>query len=393
MQEQAGRTQNNVFRNGCNLAKLPVVDIVVDDLVLLQAGDKIPADGYLFVGEIQVNQASLSGETEPVKKRKAPEHYSITADPAEQDMAGPSYCFRGTVVDDGEAVLRVAKVGESTYYGKMQKDLFEQDDRLSPLQVKLTALADGISMLGYVGASFIALSFLFKQFVMDNHYSWSKMVEYLSHYQVALHDVVTAVILGIIIIVVAVPEGLPMMIAIVLSLNMRKLLGQQVLVRKLLGIETAGSLNLLFADKTGTITRGFFAPTLFISGEAKVVDSFGAMSKAQQKIFALAVREASSAVVSPDGKTVGGNSSDRALLSFLDLHSQKENLHSTIVREILFNSERKFSAARLRVVTKTSDDILGNSVRNFRATEFKDISVVKVGAPFLLLLHAWSLFP
>ncbi len=380
LQEKASRSQNNVFRNGSQLVKLPVVDIVVGDLVLLQAGDKIPADGFLFVGEIQVNQASLSGEREEVKKRKAPADYQITSDPTEQDMAGPTYCFRGTVVDDGEAVMRVGKVGEGTYYGKMQQDLFEKDDRLSPLQVKLTALADGISMLGYVGASFIALSFLFKQFVMDNHYSWAKITEYLSHYQVALHDVVTAVILGIIIIVVAVPEGLPMMIAIVLSLNMRKLLRSNVLVRKLLGIETAGSLNLLFADKTGTITRGFFAPTLFISGDRKVVDSFGAMTKPLRNIYALAVREASSAVVSADGMTVGGNSSDRALISFLDHHALNENLHSSIVREILFNSERKFAAARLRVVTKTSEDILGASIRNFGASEFRDVSVIK-GAP------------
>jgi calcium-translocating P-type ATPase len=391
LQEKASRSQNNVFRNGSDLIKLQVVDIVVGDMVLLQAGDKIPADGTVFAGEIQVNQASLSGEREEVKKRKAPSDYVMVNEPTEEDMAGPFYCFRGTVVDDGEAVMRVHKVGESTYYGKMQKDLFEKDERLSPLQVKLTALADGISMLGYVGATFIAFSFLFKQFVMDNHYSWTKMVEYFGHWEVALHDVVTAVILGIIIIVVAVPEGLPMMIAIVLSLNMRKLLQGQVLVRKLLGIETAGSLNLLFADKTGTITRGFFTPSLFIAGDLKSFETFSTVPVALRNLYALAVREASSAVVSPSGIVVGGNSSDRALLTFLDNTLSNEKFHSSIIKEILFNSERKFSAARLRVRTDATADILGINVKDFRKAEFREVSVVK-GAPEILFERCSSFY-
>lgn len=384
LQEKASRAQNNVFRNGSDLVKLQVSDVVVGDMVLLQAGDKIPADGLIYAGEISVNQASLSGEREEVKKRKPPADYVLPDEPTENDMAGSAYCFRGTVVDDGEAVMRVTKVGESTYYGRMQKDLFEKDERLSPLQVKLTALADGIAMLGYVGATFIALSFLFKQFVMDNHYSWTRIVDYVSHWTVALHDVVTAVILGIIIIVVAVPEGLPMMIAIVLSLNMRKLLRGQVLVRKLLGIETAGSLNLLFADKTGTITRGFFTPMLFVSGDLKACSAFAQMPEALRLLYALAVREASSAVVSPSGAVVGGNSSDRALLQFLDHTALNEKLHSTIVSEILFNSERKFAVARLRVRTDTAVDILGPSIRGFASRgPHQEVSVVK-GAPEIL---------
>ena len=390
LQEKASRSQNNVFRNG-ELLKVSVADIVVNDLVLLQAGDKIPADGTLVAGEVQVNQASLSGEREELKKRvfDLKGAFQFPSDPSEADIGGPFSCFRGTVVDDGEAVMRVCSTGENTYYGKMQKDLFEKDERLSPLQVKLTALADGISMLGYVGATFIALSFLFKQFVMDNGFSWSRMITYLGHWEVALHDVVTAVILGIIIVVVAVPEGLPMMIAIVLSLNMRKLLAGNVLVRKLLGIETAGSMNLLFADKTGTITRGFFSPTMFVSGDVSSYNDFGAMPTPLASLYALAVREASSAVIGPNGEAVGGNSSDRALLSFLDNTAQHERLDSSIVSEILFNSERKFGAARLRVQTKMTGDILSNSIPGFASNEHHEISVVK-GAPEMLFENCTS---
>jgi len=96
----------------------------------------------------------------------------------------------------------------------------------------------------------------------------------LSNWTIVLHDVVTALILAIIVIVVAVPEGLPMMIAIVLSLNMRKLLRDNVLVRKLSGIETAGSVNILFVDKTGTLTRGVFEPQCFVSGDGNKSESF-----------------------------------------------------------------------------------------------------------------------
>ncbi len=391
LQEKASRSQNNVFRNGSDLQKIPVVDIVVGDLVLLQAGDKIPADGCIVAGEIQVNQASLSGERDEVRKRAAPSDYRTPEEPSEGDIGGPFACFRGTVVDDGEAVLRVSSVGEHTYYGKMQKDLFEKDERLSPLQVKLTALADGISMLGYVGASFIALSFLFKQFVMDNGFSWTRILDYVSHWEVALHDVVTAVILAIIIIVVAVPEGLPMMIAIVLSLNMRKLLADEVLVRKLLGIETAGSLNLLFADKTGTITRGFFKPTMFISGELNSYPNFSSIPAPLRGLYSLAVREASSAVVGPSGAIVGGNSSDRALLSFLDNTALNERLQSTIVSEILFNSERKFTAARLRVRTNLTADVLSNSVPHFTSEPHREVSVVK-GAPEIIFERCSSYY-
>jgi len=131
--------------------------------------------------------------------------------------------FRGTIVVDGEAVLQTKSVGLQTLYGAFIAKGGQSDDRESPLQYKLGVLADNISKVGYVGASCIAVSFLFKQIIMDNHYSWSEIVGYALSGGALLHDVVKSVILAIIVIVVAVPEGLPMMIAIVLSLNMKRL--------------------------------------------------------------------------------------------------------------------------------------------------------------------------
>ncbi len=124
-------------------------------------------------------------------------------------------------------------------------------------------------MFGYVAATLIFFSFLFKQIIMDNQYDMERIKAYVFNWQVALKDVVTSIILSIIVIVVAVPEGLPMMIAIVLSLNMRRLLRAKVLVRKLLGIEAAGSIDILFVDKTGTLTKGIFEPQMFVSGNCQ----------------------------------------------------------------------------------------------------------------------------
>lgn len=185
--------------------------------------------------------------------------------------------------------------------------------------MKLSHLADQVSTFGYVGATGIAVSFLFKQFVLDQNYSYESIIAYLSlsNWQVALHDVVTSLILAIIVIVVAVPEGLPMMIAIVLSLNMKKLLDAQVLVRRLMGIETAGSLDTLFVDKTGTLTRGIFSPQSFITGNAETFSSSTAIPTPLCEVLTFALRESTSAVINKQGVTKGGNSSDRALLEFM----------------------------------------------------------------------------
>jgi Ca2+-transporting ATPase len=181
LQLAASRVQNRVFRNGA-ITTVFVNEVVVDDLVLLQAGDKIPADGELIVGEIGSIQAALNGEPDSVRKTVPPPGYKHSE---EDGFADSHALFRGAVVDDGEGVMRVREVGLKTHFGRLFDELNADDDRESPLQLKLSALADGISMLGYVGATFIAVSFLFKQFVMDNHFQWSAIVAYGSNWQVA----------------------------------------------------------------------------------------------------------------------------------------------------------------------------------------------------------------
>ena len=192
LQLEASRVQNRVFRNGA-VATVFVNEIVVNDLVLLQAGDKVPADGELVVGEIGSIQAVLNGEPDSVRKTPPPAGYKHAP---EDGFTDAHAIFRGAVVDDGEGVMRVREVGLQTHFGKLFDELNAEDDRESPLQLKLSALADGISMLGYIGSTFIAVSFLFKQFILDNHFQWSAIVAYSGNWQLVLKDIVTSLILG-----------------------------------------------------------------------------------------------------------------------------------------------------------------------------------------------------
>jgi calcium-translocating P-type ATPase len=344
------------------------------DYVLLEPGDKIPADGVLIAGSLKVNQMWLTGEPEPVRKTPTDVNHEISNDCSDEHLV-----FRGTLVEEGDGVMLVKAIGTKTVYGDMLEKINEEDDRESPLQVKLTNLADGISTLGYIGATFIFLSFLFKQFVMDQGFSMTNTMNHLMHWQAALKDVVTALILSIIIIVVAVPEGLPMMIAIVLSINMKHLLDQQVLVRRLLGIETAGSLNVLFSDKTGTITCGVLQPHNFVTADLEDINIHEGhtIPPKLNDIFRFCIKNSSSCHCDKAGNIVGGNSSDRAFMSIIDKPYLLVEEPVKRVSEILFNSALKFSAVKL--VANPTETIVGESFFNEG-----QILVVK-GAPEKLL--------
>jgi Ca2+-transporting ATPase len=170
-----------------------------------------------------------------------------------------------------------------------------------------------------------------------------------------------------------------MMIAIVLSLNMRKLLSENVLVRRLLGIETAGSVDLLLVDKTGTLTKGVFTPENFVSGDGKVFKGFKAIPDALQELLAFAIRESTSTLVTADKKIIAGNASDRALVAFMEDVGKIEDSDARVhVREheVIFNSARKFSGVQLTL----------HPARKLTTLQGKQVTVIK-GAPDFLLDH------
>lgn len=322
---------------------IPADEVVVGDVILLQSGDKILADGILAEGALSVDNSALNGEAEECPKTEAPDGFAIPETITGDTFVDAHSLFRGATVLDGEGYMIVQKVGLDTMMGKMAKDM-EDKEPDSPLKVKLNKLAGQISVFGYIGAIIIALAY-FVHFVM--------LAGGLSAYLATgglsiLGDVMNAVAIAITIIVCAVPEGLPLVIALVLMQNTGKLLKVNVLVRKSIGIETAGSLNILFSDKTGTITKGQLEVVEFFDGCGRTIDINTAA--AMREALHLSIGKNTGALFDDQHHVVGGNMTDQALLKFLGedaFHALAARDDCEIGAQQDFNSANKFSQAYL----------------------------------------------
>jgi calcium-translocating P-type ATPase len=345
LQEEASQILCKVYRSD-DISQISINDIVTNDAVLLQTGDKVPADGVLLSGELAVDQAVLNGETKEARKIVMPNDY-VEQD-SDMDFLNEYKLFRGSVVVSGNAVMSVTTVGDKSVYGQIAKELQQDDDRDTPLKVKLSNLANGISKFGYIGGVLIAVALLFQRIVIHNGFEIAQIASYCSNWMTVVQDVLQALMLAVIIIVMAVPEGLPLMIAIVSALNMGKMLKDNVLVRKIAGIETAGSLNILFSDKTGTITKGQLEAVAFISGNGQEYKSYDQVVGELGKLLSMSIHQNTNALLSGSGKqlkVIGGNATERAILSFAAGKNGVVNVAA--ISSIPFNSENKFSASRV----------------------------------------------
>lgn len=346
LQEEASRIMCKVYRNG-EIVEVAINDLVVGDCILLQSGDKIPADGLMIDGDIKVDQSVLNGESKEARKVAIPENYVEPDEP--MDFLNAYKVFRGAVVCSGNGVMKVTVVGDNSVYGKIASELQADDDRESPLQVKLSKLANGISKFGYLGGALIAVAYLFQRFFVQNHFNVAEISAYFGKPGDVVHDVVSALMFAVIIIVMAVPEGLPLMVALVSAMNMNKMLKDNVLVRKIVGIETAGSLNLLFSDKTGTITKGKLEVVTFIDGELREYKGINDIPGELNNLITLSIKNNTDSVVSGEGdslKIVGGNATERAVLGFA-VDSDK-TFNAPKVSAIPFNSTNKYSASTVQ---------------------------------------------
>ncbi len=344
LQEEASQIKCKVYRNN-ELTEIAIQDIVVGDWVLLQSGDKVPADGVLAEGTIQVDQSVLNGEAKEATKNVMPEDYQETE--TSMDFLNPYKVFRGSVVCSGNAVMEVTTVGDKSVYGQIASELQTSDDRDTPLKLKLGHLAGQISKFGYIGGVAIALAFMLQRIVEINLFPQFEILVTFPGWMPLLNDAVEAVMLAVIIIVMAVPEGLPLMIAIVSAQNMGKMLKDNVLVRKVSGIETAGSLNILFSDKTGTITKGQLEAVAFVDGEGRAYKTRAEVPGELGRLLSLSVRYNTSAVITGEGsaaRAVGGNATERAILSFAAADAAAK---VDVTGSIPFNSQNKYSASRV----------------------------------------------
>lgn len=346
LQEEASLIKCKIYRNG-EIAEIPINDIVVGDCILLQSGDKIPADGIIVDGNISVDQSVLNGESKEAKKIAVPENY-VDKDEA-MDFLNQYKVFRGAVVCNGNAVMEVTTVGDKSVYGQIASELQIDDDRESPLKVKLAKLANGISKFGYIGGVAIAVAYLVQSMLINGGAGPAAYFSQPDLFLKIFQDLVQAVMFAVVIIVMAVPEGLPLMIAIVSSLNMKKMLKDNVLVRKVNGIETAGSLNILFSDKTGTITKGKLEAVIFLDGKGTESKTYSDINSKTGEMLSLALKHNTNAVVTGSGektKVVGGNPTERAVLAYVA--DAEDNFNVSTVASIPFNSTNKYSATSVK---------------------------------------------
>ncbi len=328
--EADARQTAKLIRSGI-LTEQHVSQVVVGDIVFVQAGDRIPADGYLADGALKVDQAALNGETEEADKRPA----APDEEPDLRDLRNPGCVYRGTVVRAGEGYMEVAQVGDKTRFGQLALE-GRESTRATPLQVKLGKLAKQIAFFGCVGAVCIVLAVLAKTLLSGQAP------------QGVFRLVLDAVAVALTVLVCAAPEGLPMLTSILLSFQSLKMDKAQVLVRKREGLETVGSLNILFCDMTGAITEGRLSVAELATGNVKGFRNLSDMPGVLSMDVVAGIGVNNSATASA-GAIIGGNRTDRALLGYL----LQDNAAVRLSREDVlafepFDSNKKTSSVTIR---------------------------------------------
>ena len=336
--EETSKINVRVKRAG-NIQSIPLSDVVVNDLVVLSTGDRVPADGIIVSGKISLDEAMINGEAKEVYKEAGTDKTSL---------------FMGTVVYSGSALMLVRSVGDNTFYGKMAMEL-QDDNTESPLRIRLTKLAQSISKIGYICSLLVASSYLIYMVVISNNFDKNLIVSTLTNGRVMFGYVLDALTLCVTIIVVSVPEGLPMMITLVLSSNMKRMLKDNVLVRKLIGIETAGNINVLLTDKTGTLTKGKLSVVGLMDGEGNTFEYVNSQGKYKKMLgISMAINNESS-YDKKSGNIIGGNITDRAILEYSGMVSDNYE----IVKQEVFDSKKKYMYTKIRMNGHTYNLVKG----------------------------------
>lgn len=326
-------TMVRVIRNG-SVHEVPRKDIVVGDVVMLENGEEIPADGELLEAtSMQVNESSLTGEP-MVEKTIDPEHFDAEA------TYPSNHVMRGTTVIDGHGVMRVTHVGDATEIGKVARQATEESEEKTPLSIQLERLANLIGKVGFVVATLAFIGFTWHE--LHNYHDWNN---YLGIAKIVLENFMMAVTL----IVVTVPEGLPMSVTLSLALNMRRMLATNNLVRKMHASETMGAVTVICTDKTGTLTQNrmqVYETKFQALGDAQALD----MAQANSQLIAEGIAANSTAYLEEDEqhqvKGVG-NPTEIALLLWMQKQGQdylQLRNAAKIVNQLPFSTERKFMA-------------------------------------------------
>lgn len=319
-----------VIRN-CNATQIPKKDVVVGDVVIINTGAEVPADGELLeCVSLNVDESTLTGE--PMC------HKSVDEKDFDPDATYPTnHVLKGTKVMEGHGIFRVTAVGDKTENGKVFVAAQIDDSVKTPLNEQLDGLSDLITKLSYGFAALVVIGRLLIYFLGDNSMEWAHITAYI------LQTLMIAVTL----IVVAVPEGLPMAVTLSLAYSMRRMLKTNNLVRKMHACETMGATTVICTDKTGTLTQNQMsveeAQFYGLANQALGTDETSRLIKEGIALNSTASLDLSN----PDKPVVLGNPTEGALLLWLrnngiDYRNLKED--ANVVEELPFSTERKYMA-------------------------------------------------
>ena len=322
-------TPVTVIRNG-KIKEIPRKDIVVGDIVVLNTGEEVPADGTLVEAvSLQVNESTLTGEL-MVNKTTDEAHF-------DDEATYPSNAvMRGTTITDGHGIMRVELVGDAKEINKIARQSTEQSQEQTPLNIQLTKLAN---LIGKAGFTIAALTFIV--FTSKDLYQYLTVTEVTDWHQwlEIARIVLKYFMMAVTLIVVAVPEGLPMSVTLSLALNMRRMLKTNNLVRKMHACETMGAITVICTDKTGTLTQN-----LMQVYEAQVDESQPDLVAEGIAANSTAFLEEKAEGEKPSGV---GNPTEIALLLWLNGKGQnfmKLPEESKAVIQLTFSTERKYMA-------------------------------------------------
>lgn len=328
-----------VIRNG-RIQEIPRKDVVVGDVVVLETGEEVPADGELIEAiSLQINESNLTGE--PVINKT-----TVEAEFDEEATYASNLVMRGTTVVDGHGSMRVLRVGDATEIGKVARQSTEQSTEPTPLNIQLTKLANLIGKIGFTVAGLAFLVFFIKDVVFFYDFkSLNDWHDWMPVFKQTLKYFMMAVTL----IVVAVPEGLPMSVTLSLALNMRRMLATNNLVRKMHACETMGAITVICTDKTGTLTQNLMQvhePNFYALKEGGKLgdDDVSKLIAEGISVNSTAFLEETGEGEKPKGM---GNPTEVALLLWLS--AQKRNYlelreGAKVIDQLTFSTERKFMA-------------------------------------------------
>lgn len=332
LQEEYNKTYAKVIRND-KLLNILTSEIVKGDTILIQSGDKVPVDGLLFKGHVKVSQAALNGEFRDENKGPA-----VNMEEADStDYASACKVFMGSVVTSGEGYMVATVIGDESELGKINKALTDsgEEERLDTSSLKLEAVAAGIGKLGVSAAAIAG--------ILHVGLSVARADEAVALVGILLL-VAEAVMLMASIVIMAVPEGLPMMNSLVQSMNTESMYKKNILVSHKAAFSDSAYMNVLFSDKTGTITQGNLSLVEFLLGDGSIVNSIS------NEEFLKAITLNNLSKVSAEGKAIGSNNMDRALLTYAlnSGYDVKKNASEPVQEISGFDSEKKCATVTMQ---------------------------------------------